>query len=70
MKTNIYFKRRQYYGHPFITCFCCNKSKNFTCKYDCIRGVKISDKTLSRVLDTPVYYNGFQYKTLGSKLYI
>ncbi len=47
-----------------------NLVKEFTCKYDCIRGVKISDKTLSRVLDTPVYYNGFQYKTLGSKLYI
>jgi len=46
-----------------------NLVKEFTCKYDCIRQLKISDKTLNKILDTSVY-NGFQFKSLGSKLYV
>ena len=46
-----------------------NLVKEFTCKYDCIRQLKISDKTLNKILDTSAY-NGFQFKSLGRKLYI
>lgn len=42
--------------------------KEFTCKYDCIRTLCISDKTLSKALDKSITYNGFYYKSLGSKL--
>jgi len=42
--------------------------KDFSCKYDCIRQLKISDKTLSKALDKNVQYNNYYFKSIGSKL--
>jgi hypothetical protein len=39
----------------------------FTCKYDCMKKLKISDKTLAKALDKQVLYNNHYYRTLGSK---
>ena len=44
--------------------------KEFVCKYDCIKKLKMSDKTLAKVLDKNVAYNNFYYKSIGSKLFI
>ena len=41
---------------------------SFVCKYDCIRTLKMSDKTLAKSLEKNIQYNGFYYKELGSKL--
>ncbi len=41
--------------------------KEFICKYDCIRTLRISDKTLAKSLDKQVFYNDCYFKTLGSK---
>jgi len=40
----------------------------FTSKYDCIKEMKMSDKTLAKALDKDVAYNQFYYKTMGAKL--
>ncbi len=40
----------------------------FACKYDCIKKLKISDKTLTKALDTNIMYNGHYYRSMGSKL--
>ena len=40
----------------------------FVCKYDCIKQLKISDKTLAKVLDTNVMYNNHYFRSLGEKL--
>jgi hypothetical protein len=45
-----------------------NLVKEFACKYDCIKILKMSDKTLAKALDKEIPYNGFYYKMLGSKL--
>ena len=45
-----------------------NLVKEFICKYDCIKQLKISDKTLAKALDKNIAYNDFYYKSLGSKL--
>lgn len=45
-----------------------NLVNEFTCKYDCIRELKMSDKTLAKALDKNVQYNGFYYKSIGNKL--
>ena len=45
-----------------------NLVEEFVCKYDCIRKLKISDKTLAKALDKNIAYNGFYYKMLPSKL--
>jgi hypothetical protein len=42
--------------------------KEFICKYDCIKQVQMSDKTLSKVLDNNILYNNFYFKRIGSKL--
>jgi hypothetical protein len=42
--------------------------KEFTCKYDCIKILSISDKTLTKALEKNIPYNGYFYKELGSKL--
>ena len=42
--------------------------KEFSCKYDCIKELKISDKTLAKALDNNKLYNNYYYKKLGSKL--
>jgi prophage antirepressor-like protein len=45
-----------------------NLVNEFTCKYDCIRELKMSDKTLTKALDKDTQYNGFYYKSIGNKL--
>uniref|UniRef100_A0A6C0DKZ8 Uncharacterized protein n=1 Tax=viral metagenome TaxID=1070528 RepID=A0A6C0DKZ8_9ZZZZ len=44
-----------------------NLIKEFVCKYDCIKTLQISDKTLAKALDKNKPYNGHYYKSLGSK---
>jgi len=41
----------------------------FSCKYDCIKELKMSDKTLAKCLNNNIAYNGFYYKSIGGKLY-
>ena len=45
-----------------------NLIKEFACKYDCIRSLSISDKTLQKALDKKLLYNGYYYKIIGEKL--
>lgn len=45
-----------------------NMTNEFSCKYDCIKQLKMSDKTLAKALDKNVIYNNHYYKSLGSKL--
>jgi len=40
----------------------------FVCKYDCIKSLKMSDKTLTKALDKNIQYNGFYYKSIGNKI--
>ena len=42
--------------------------KEFACKYECIKSLAMSDKTLAKVLDKNLTYNDFYYKSHGSKL--
>ena len=42
--------------------------REFICKYDCIKQLKISDKTLAKALDKNIMYNNYYYKTIGSKI--
>jgi hypothetical protein len=44
--------------------------RQFNCKYDCIRELKMSDKTLAKCLKNNIPYNGYYYKELGEKLSI
>jgi len=44
--------------------------QEFKCKYDCMRSLKMSDKTLAKALDKNIAYQGFYYKSLGPKLQI
>jgi hypothetical protein len=44
-----------------------NLTQEFICKYDCIKTLGISDKTLAKALDKNIAYNGYYYKTLGKK---
>ena len=45
-----------------------NLLSEFICKYDCIKELKISDKTLNKALKNNVMYNNYYYKELGEKL--
>jgi hypothetical protein len=47
-----------------------NIQHEFVCKYDCIKQLKISDKTLAKVLDNDVLYNNHYFVTLPEKLSI
>ena len=47
-----------------------NLVKEFSCKYDCIRELKMSDKTLAKALQNNIPYNNYYYKELGAKLVI
>lgn len=47
-----------------------NLVKEFGCKYDCIKQLKMSYKTLAKALENNTPYNGYYYKDLGSKLKI
>jgi hypothetical protein len=42
--------------------------KEFVCKYDCIKQLQMSDKTLAKALDNEVLYNNSYFKRIGSKL--
>ncbi len=42
--------------------------KEYVCKYDCIKQLAISDKTLTKALDTHIAYNGSVFRFLGAKL--
>jgi phage anti-repressor protein len=42
--------------------------KEFVCKYNCIKQLKMSDKTLAKALDNTVLYNNSYFKRIGSKL--
>ena len=43
-------------------------TQEFSSKYDCLRKLKMSDKTLAKALDKKLPYNGYVYKVLGNKL--
>jgi len=45
-----------------------NLVKEFSCKYDCIKELKMSDKTLAKALTNNIPYNNYYYKELGSKV--
>jgi hypothetical protein len=44
-----------------------NLVREFTCKYECIKAMKISDKTLAKALEKNLLYNEYYYRELGSK---
>jgi hypothetical protein len=44
-----------------------NLIQEFICKYDCIKSLHISDKTLEKALTKNILYNGNYYKYLGCK---
>ena len=44
--------------------------REFLCKYDCIRELKMSDKTLTKSLLNCIPYNNCYYKELEPKLFI
>ena len=45
-----------------------NLIKEFECKYDCIKSLAISDKTLTKALTKNIPYNGYYYREIGEKL--
>jgi hypothetical protein len=45
-----------------------NLVKEFACKYDCIKELKMSDKTLAKCINNSISYNGYYYKEIGEKL--
>jgi len=45
-----------------------NLVNTFVCKYDCIKSLKMSDKTLAKALDKNIQYNGFYYKSIRNKV--
>jgi hypothetical protein len=45
-----------------------NLIQEFICKYDCIKSLHISDKTLEKALTKNVMYNGYYFKSIGAKL--
>jgi len=45
-----------------------NLVAEFVCKYDCIKQLKMSDKTLTKALDNNLLYNNCYFKNVGSKL--
>ena len=44
--------------------------QEFICKYDCIKQLKISDKTLAKALNKEVLYSNHYFRTLDEKLSI
>lgn len=44
--------------------------REFACKYDCIKQMKMSDKSLAKVLDTNHVYNGHCFRRIGSKIFM
>ena len=47
-----------------------NLIQEFVCKYDCIKQLKISDKTLAKSLDKDVLYNQYYFRSMGNKLVV
>jgi len=47
-----------------------NLIAEFVCKYDCIKQMKISEKTLTKALEKNVLYNNYYYRNMGSKIKI
>ena len=45
-----------------------NLVNEFSCKYECIKELKMSDKTLAKALKNYIPYNNCYYKEVGSKL--
>lgn len=45
-----------------------NLIREFMCKYDCIKQLQMSDKTLAKALSKNTPYNGSYFKELGTKL--
>jgi len=45
-----------------------NLIREFGCKYDCIRELKMSDKTLAKALQNNIPYNNYHYMEIGAKL--
>ena len=45
-----------------------NLIQEFICKYDCIKSLHISDKTLEKALTKSILYNGNYFKYLGIKI--
>jgi hypothetical protein len=44
-----------------------NLVREFVCKYDVIKRMTMSDKTLAKALEKEIKYNGFSYRLLGSR---
>lgn len=44
--------------------------REFECKYDCIKSLLMSDKTLTKALANGVQYNEHIFKEAGSRLHI
>lgn len=44
--------------------------REFACKYDCIKQLKMSDKTLVKLLDKDNTYNMYYFKRIGQKLFV
>lgn len=44
-----------------------NLTREFSCKYDCITILKMSDKTLAKSMDQNKAFNNFYYRKLGRK---
>jgi hypothetical protein len=42
--------------------------KEFSCKYDCLKQLQMSDKTLAKALDKNILYNNNYFKSIGVKL--
>ena len=42
--------------------------KEFICKYDCIKQLKMSDKTLTKALVNKILYNNFFFRHIGCKV--
>ena len=42
--------------------------REFSSKYDCMRVLSISDKTLTKALEQNIMYNSYYYKIIGAKL--
>lgn len=42
--------------------------KEFACKYDCIKGLKMSDKTLEKAITLKLLYCGHYYELVGSRV--
>ena len=47
-----------------------NMTNEYSCKYDCIKELKMSDKTLAKCINKDIAYNGFYYKEIGEKLFM